>query len=288
MRSTLLITFLGLAAAAGCDSTPSREDVLHGERPQVRNIRPDVPNEKATLLVQAETIFLRLDADTSELWSFVSTQGLDGERVKLWEKNGLRVGTVDPVSMAQFMAKLPRTGGSKKLNIGAGREPVVLETTPNLPRAVELRALLGIDRDETIRLPAGRMQLILDVLLSESAILATLTPHHHWVTPTLEPRTPDEKALDGRVFKELALEADLTDDRLLVVAWRAPEPEKVEAPAVDETSDDAGAAGREDTPARLGDVLLTGTRAGRPLQLICVIRVPRQGEALPVGPTRPD
>lgn len=319
-----------LFIVTGCDSQPrTPEEVRRAELPKVINRRPDFPADKAVLHVQAQTLFLRQDADISEAWSLVSSDGLDAEQVKIWRGNALRIGTMDAVTVGQFYDKLPRrNGGAKLQTIGVGREPVIFETTPTLERAVEIEALLGSDRDETIRLPAGRMQLLIDVLVSAEKVTAGLTPHHHWVSPTLTPRSPEEKAMDGRVFKELAVEADVTGDRYLVISWLAPEKKKEEktlpveetpgatavpdatvtpSPMPTQPPGDGSAPSPTQSPAavppappvvspfsdavrkpKLGDVLLTGLRAERPLQMICIIRVPPQGESIPASRLRPE
>lgn len=325
LRHCLLI--LSFLFVTGCDSQPRTPDeVRRTELPKVINRRPDFPSDKAVLHVQAQTLFLRQDADISEAWSLVTSDGLDAEQVKVWRGNALRIGTMDAVTVGQFYDKLPRrNGGAKLQTIGVGREPVIFETTPTLERAVEIEALLGSDRDETIRLPAGRMQLLIDVVVSAEKVTAGLTPHHHWVSPTLTPRSPEEKAMDGRMFKELAMEADMTGDRYLVISWLAPEkkreekamsveetpgvPEATVAPTPLPTEPPGDGSVQSPTPPppvippappsvspfpdavrkpKLGDVLLTGLRADRPLQMICIIRVPPQGESIPASRLRPE
>ena len=321
---------LALIFVTGCDSQPrTPEDVRRAELPKVINRRPDFPADKAVLHVQAQTLFLRQDADISEAWSLVGSEGLDAHQVKLWHSNALRIGTMDAVTVGQFYEKLPRrTGGAKLQTIGVGHEPVVFETAPTLERALEIEALLGVDRDETVRLPTGRMQLLIDVVVSAEKVTAGLTPHHHWVSPTLTPRTPEEKAMDGRVFKELSVEADVTGDRYLVISWLAPEKKKeekvvpveqtpvepvvpIEPPPMPPMPTENKVDGVDSVPTpvppaapvppvqispfadpvrvpRIGDVLLTGLRAERPLQMICIIRIPPQGESIPASRLRPE
>jgi hypothetical protein len=320
MRRPLFILLLLLT---GCDATPEPQEQFP-DLPKVRTIQPrNVPNERASLHIQAETIYLRLDADAGESWSYVTTQGLDAERVRLWRLNGLRVGTMNSVEVSQFYAKLPRTGGSKVLTIGVGREPIVIETTPRLERAIDIAAMLGFDRDETVRLPAGKTQMLIDAAVTKDAVIASLKPHHHWVEHSISPRTPQEKAMDGRVFRELELDADLTGDRFLVIAWEPREPVKAKPVAASRAVPDpaasppvappdpavpsdprlvppaapqpAPAPPREPTPPpappqlpRLGDIMFTGTRSEQAFQLICIMRIPPQRATQPDGETRPD
>ncbi len=220
MRFTCILM---LAMLTGCPSRiPTPEEVRLRELPQVRNHRPDVPGNKAVLQLQAETIYLRHDADLTEPWSLVTTEGIAEDRVKLMAANGIRIGTMDGPTLAQFYQKLPPTGGARVQRMGVGREPVIFETTPAMTRAFEIEMLLGFDRDETVRLPAGRMQLILDVMIDDGQVTVGVMPHHHWVTGGITPRTPEDKAMDGRMFKELAVDVDLTGDRFLVMGWLAP------------------------------------------------------------------
>ena len=309
--------FFILLLPVGCNPQPTLpEDDRPRNLPKVVNIRPQFPADKAVLHVQAETTFLRTDADLTESWSLASAEGLDEQQIKLLAKNGIRIGTMDAAGVSQFYAKLPRTGGTKVLTIGVGREPVVFETTPTLESAVEIEAMLGIDRDETLRLPPGRTQLLLDVVIDGEKVIMGVTPHHHWVSPSIKPRTPQEKAMEGREFREISLDANLTGDRYLVLGWMKP-PEPIKPPLPQEMPQVEAKPQESETPVeptlpdtitpqtteapaapiasdplpgkpKLGDLLFLGQRADRPLQLICIIRVPPQGEMFGNTVARPE
>jgi len=328
------------------------DDALTGF-PKVVNIRPDFPADKAVLHVQAETTFLKLDADLTEAWSLVSTDGIDPQQLHLLAKNGIRAGTMDAAAVSQFYTKLPRTGGTKTQTIGVGREPVIFETTPTtersfemqallgldrdellrLPagrtktqtigvgrepvifettptteRSFEMQALLGLDRDELLRLPAGRTQLLLDVVIDGTKVTMGVTPHHHWMEPSLRPKSPHEKAMEGRMFKEISFDVTMTGDRFLVLGlMREPKPLEQKQPQVQDapvTQNAEQPPAPVPTPApaqvpspaqpmrpahlKFGELLFTGQRADKPLQLLCIIRVPPQGELFGDQLARPE
>ncbi len=288
----------------GCESQPTwPEGERFGHLPRVTNIRPDFPADKAVLLVQTETTFVHANADLTEAWEMVTTEGLSEQQIQIMAANAIRVGTMDGAALSLFYSKLPRTGGTRVKTIGVGREPVIFETTPTIERAIEIEALLGIDRDETMKLPAGRLQLLLDVVIDGNKVKVGVTPHHHWVSPSVKPRTPEEKAMEGREFREISFDAELSGDRFLVLGWGREEPgEPGEQKEQKEPENSSAPPALPAPPAplappalpasprkpRLGDLLFVGQRADRPLQLICIIRVPPQGEMFDNQLARPE
>jgi len=303
------IPFFILICLFGCEMQPMlpEDDALTGF-PKVVNIRPDFPADKAVLHVQAETTFLKLDADLTEAWSLVSTDGIDPQQLHLLAKNGIRAGTMDAAAVSQFYTKLPRTGGTKTQTIGVGREPVIFETTPTTERSFEMQALLGLDRDELLRLPAGRTQLLLDVVIDGTKVTMGVTPHHHWMEPSLRPKSPHEKAMEGRMFKEISFDVTMTGDRFLVLGlMRDPTPleqkqPQVQGAPVTQNAEQPPAPVPTPAPAQVpspaqpmrpahlkfGELLFTGQRADKPLQLLCIIRVPPQGELFGDQLARPE
>lgn len=280
---SLLILMLLL----GCESQPILpEDEGFGHLPKVTNIRPDFPADKAVLMVQTESTFMHTNADLTEAWSMVTNEGLSEQQIHIMKANAIRVGTMDAAAVSLFYSKLPRTGGTRVKTIGVGREPVIFETTPTIERSIEVEAMLGIDRDETLKLPPGRMQFLLDVVIDGDKVMMSVTPHHHWVSPSIKPRTPEEKAMEGREFREISLDANLSGDRFLVLGWGKRE-ERQEPKEPEELKEQKEP---EALPAstRLGDLLFVGQRADRPLQLICIIRVPPQGEMFGNQLARPE
>lgn len=298
---------------AGCasDGQDQRAGYTHpADLPRVRNVRPDVPNERATLTILTLHAHVRREVDLGEAWALTSTEGLTGEQVERWRANGIRVGVLDPVAMAKFLKLMPQHGGARESQIRAGRDPVALETTPTFSRPIEARLALGIDRDETMRLPAGRTQLLTDVALGPRGAAMVMSPHHHWVSDHVLPRTVEEKMFDGRIFRELELSATLPWDYFLVLGYSAPSPAPA-SPSEDEPKTDPRAAPPPSPPVQptaepdkpepppapappkrgnrpapttpmLGSLLFTAERGGTPIQLVVFIRIPRRHENVQV------
>lgn len=294
---------------AGCASDGYDHRVGYtrpADLPRVRNVRPNVPNERSTVTILALHAHVRREVDLSEAWSLPSTEGLSSEQVERWRANGIRVGVLDPVAMTKFLKLMPQHGGAKETQINAGREPVAMETTPTISRPIDARIVLGVDRDETMRLPAGRTQLLTDVALGPRGAELVMAPHHHWVSDNVLPRTIEEKMFDGRVFRELELSASLPWDFFLVLGFSAPPPAPVapaeeeartDPPAVAPPPADPAAEPAEPVPPpvppkrkkqaapttpTLGSLLFTAERGGAPIQLVVFIRIPRRHENVQV------
>ncbi len=315
---TLLV--IALATLACCGSTePKPAPFVLEPGAKVRNVRPNLPNQKAERFFQISLVYVLASSDLTEAWSMLSTKGLAANQLEVWNGNGLRAATADAAVLSQFFTKLPGYGGTKHVNMGAGRDPVAIETTPPFDQSIVVRGLLGLDRDETFKLPSGRTQLLALLQPGKDGSSLELLPHHHWTTNSVIPRTPEEKALDGRVFRELPLNVELDSQQYLVIGYAAPPKPAPGEEVVKVPAEDAGLprafvrpelevpdvkieevdppterpAGAQPFPAkpekpvagmpRLGDLLLTGERGGKRLQIICIIRIPPQGEAAEAG-----
>jgi hypothetical protein len=295
-EATRLLCLAGFLGLLGCvsDYNPQQGFTRPDHLPRVRNVRPNVPNELAKVHIRMMQVHVRLDVDLTEAWSLASTEGIDAGQLARWKANGIRVGVLDPVAMSRFIEIMPRHGGVRETQIRAGSGPVALETTPTAGFPFDARVVLGVDRDETIRLPAGRTQLLADVELSPKGAAIAMSPHHHWVADSVLPRSLEEKLYDGRVFRELELEASLPWDHFLVLGLDKPaltEPLQVGAPRAEGAPE---AAVADPPPARirreevicgvptLGALLFAAERGGSPLQLVVFIRIPRQGDEVQV------
>ncbi len=350
---TLLV--IALATLSCCGSTePKPEPFVFEPGAKVRNVRPNLPNQKAERYFQISHVYVLASSDLTEAWSMLSTTGLQANQLEVWRGNGLRAATADAAVLSQFFTKLPGYGGTKHVRLAAGRDPAAIETTPPFEQAIIVRGLLGLDRDETLKLPAGRSQFLALLEPGKEKAALEILPHHHWESVSVTPRTPQEKALDGQVFRELLLNVELDSQQHLVIGYvppPKPEPsgEVVKGPAEevglprtfvrpelegpvdsvkdkdkdkappptptrsqaplpvttirtvqaspllrgDDAADIERPAGAQPLPAkpekpapglpRLGDLLLTGERGGKRLQIICIIRIPTQGEALEAG-----
>ena len=359
-RALLATAMMALPCCGSNEPAPQPFVLEPGAK--VRNVRPNLPNQKAERFFQISLVYVLASSDLTDAWSLLSTTGLQANQLEVWRGNGLRAATTDAATLNQFFSKLTGYGGTKHVTLGAGRDPVAIETTPPLEQAVIVRGLLGLDRDETFKLPSGRTQFLTLLEPGKDKSLLEITPHHHWSAVSVTPRTPEEKALDGRVFRELPLNVDLDSRHCLVIGYVPParpapgddaakgpaedaglprtfvRPElgpadekreevappttgtpstaplttlrSVEAapatpaspgvaaevkPAAADVKPEAAQTGNTDVERppgaaplppklqkpepslpRLGDLLLTGERGGKRLQVICVIRIPTQ------------
>ena len=325
-RFVTIFAVAALTALLGCPADPPA--VAPPERaytgPRVRPIRPDIGNtENVRLFV--DRLYLPLDADLADAWQHVETEGFDADVLRAWRGNGLLAGTCNPVEMGRFLENLPPRLGRRIMNLSLTTEQRPIELAPPISQSIELR---WVDPDKTeprtMRLPPGRMQLLAQIERQADSAEMALAPHHHWVKPSLLPRTPQETAMEGYVFEELALSTTLSDDRYLLIGYiapaKAPEAPQAAAPAPGggvqgdtAPSDQAGEAVNDahDSPQRpappgdeseaprpprddvqpprqssprLGTLLLTAEHLGKPVQIVVIMRIPVVVDRTPQPP----
>ena len=307
-----------MLAATGCapsDRAPEQAE----PGPTLADLRPRVQPPQETARSSAAPRFvlsvvrlnLPLDEAIDEAWALGQSDALPPAVVDAWRVNGLNVTVLDESQLERFGALLPAALGTGRQTMILGSDPVPLRVSPSLtsPRLVDLT--LPPRTPKVIVIRGGRCQLLVQVERDEAGrTFIELTPHHHVVRTTLQPRTPQEKALDGRIFDELALRAPVAPGKLLAISlYRSappPPPEPLDLDDVPSQTDDAvthqapppppaslpassaasaspqaPAAGPQAAPSpgptplfnNIGQQLLTGRRGGSVVQIILLVRL---------------
>ncbi len=234
--------------------------------------------------------------------------------VDLWHANGLFAGTLAGEDFEKFIATLPAAPAVHRDRIVMPAGTVPLPVSPPLRGGSVTFEMTTVSGLEMVQVGKGQLQFHLSVeAVGGGGPVVTLTPHHYFPQPTIEPRLPQVKALDGESFEALALRVTMEPGQVLVVGLEPPPPPPpapdVAEPMVDEepttVTDEAGPTNPEDAvidaaeppvqevtpekkapPPRLGDTILSMKRFGHPVQAMLLISV----EPLPraTANTRPE
>lgn len=224
-------------------------------------------------------------------WQLVEPDGIEPAVAALWKANGLRIGTIKLAKYRDFIARLPESSAASSALVVTADLLTPIETTPTTRGANRLKLALFADEPWIVEARPGRFQLLLRAMSpvaasGKAAGVADLdlVPHHYFPQPTLQARSPLDAALDGRVFRELALRTRLPADRLLVIGLfpqEAPtvDPGNAAAKAGDEPPAasqpfDVLTAPNPPIPTRtLGELIFHSFRYNRPVQILLILGI---------------
>ncbi len=284
----LLIT---LTACGAQDSTPSPAPA----RPRAAEASPDQPRSR---YVGVDLYILPLDSSLEPAWDALKTRGLDETAVALWRENGFDIALAEEPQVRAFMGALPEVSQHRAQVQTLSNEWSRLITSPPLDRPLPIVWTSPGGEVTNQRLVRGRLQLLIRVETNEddegeTREILTVMPHHHLVRPSVRPRTPQELAIEGRRFEELALRIPSPPGpRWLIVglhpnAHPPPPPPEVppeappEVPLEENADDDEGEA---ESPTgepeavwdrKLAWPLLTGTQFQKRRMIVAVISISR-------------
>lgn len=248
-----------IAFASGCNNAPEQPapPVADGDPkfPKIRTVKPSDLLDETNRRIFAHHLYVPLATDLREAWTLTEPTGLNDDTIARWRVNGMRVGTIDQAALAKFMDALPRDRRYRRMNLSFTGKLRPLEVTPHLPRGVEV-ALNdpAIEELRTVELPPGRTQFLLHAEKKLDHTRFELTPHHHWVSPSLLPKSPQEKLLDGHIFEDLRLWAAVPRDRFLIITYEPPVVQRDDGPVAprdavgDGADEDADVRERPDAP----------------------------------------
>ena len=263
----LLVVLVG-AASPGCGRNavdgngPTTRELTGGvtldmiEPPDGSMQLPEIPDDPQATVFRVAMIDLPIDADMSPAWSLLGFGGLDGGEIRIWERNGIRVGTVDRFDLTKFDSRLPEALSFRKgVRVFTSR-PRPLAVASQLPARMTTQIEVLEDEPSEVTLRSGKLQYHIALRrLPGGEVSMRITPHHFQPRSTFELRDPEAMALDGQTFEELALNLTLAPHQVLVIGLHRPvptapdsdEPEKPVDPRDDNTATDTSTEPSPDT-----------------------------------------
>lgn len=238
----LMFGVVGLLLIVGCGSPPKKDLDVPQERTQAFPFK--TPSSAGRLFV--DQIYLPQAKLLDELLVDANHDGIDANKRAAWQANEMQVCRLNAAQLKAFYKAVDDGSSMRRKQHSIAKQKLRLETTPVLEEAVSIDWAAKPSLDQTTRLPAGRTLWLADVKFQGELPTITLTPQHHWVKSTLLPRTPAQKILDGRIFHDLKLAAQLPPNTYLVIHWKQPQIETPDAsvnpqspalPAVPQRSD---------------------------------------------------
>lgn len=297
-RLTVLAAGLLALGLASCKAPPKEETFpsLQQVESDVTPVTPPAAPELASqsrVLATVERYDLPLYAPTDEAWQVVDQGVLPRLTRGVWRTNGIRVGLLDIGDLRAFFEALPPPVVTQRTQITATEHPVVLRRSPYLRGTAMIDLTVPPRTVEEVPVTGGRLQLLAQMRSEPFGVVSlNLLPHHYLPEVSLLPRGPLAKQLDGRIFEEIGVRLNVASNRLLVIGLHLPE-EDAPAPPASPAPDDASTVNAqpddappepaekplriEDAPdglpPHLGHALFTASRAGRPVQVLLLIRV---------------
>lgn len=274
--------------------------------------RPDVSS--AAPAVVAQIVLVDLPQDAWPAWDDLARicvrGGVPAEALQAWGNNGLYVGIVNPDKTEALSQALAPAVNTRKIQSTVTRKWAALVAASPRGDFTEFRPVAS---NTAITEPwdQGRCQMLIrraEGADGDSAVVVELVPHYFKPQPRVQPRTPYEKSLDGRIFDELSLRVALEPGQWLIVLPvlpsppEAPEPPETAAPPLGSSSEQrqevAGESSRGIAPSILskdpqgfpidfsaghyfGHHLLCGKRYGKPVATILLISVASVSAAAP-------
>ncbi len=201
--------------------------------------RPDAQAATPRAVVSVHRLDLPLERSVDEAWALVDEAAFPPITRTVWNANGLRVGVMngDPQSLAAFVEALPGVAGIQRSHLAPGEYPTPLIAAPRQPEPIKIDLTIPprAVREEFIR--GGRIQLLTHMVARAAdgspgdGIRVEVTPHHHIPQVRLTPPDPQVAMLDGRLFTELTLRAELPPGKTLVIGLYTPPAPPGNAPA---------------------------------------------------------
>ncbi|MEM6394416.1 MAG: hypothetical protein AAF797_16740 [Planctomycetota bacterium] len=313
---TILALACSLAACAPTPNRPSARPAYDGTR--LPDVRPTVettvsqptpdPELPATRAVVSITrTLLPIDDPLDTAWSLVNEDVFPTLTTAVYANNGIRLGVLNRNRLDEFIAALPTPLNTSGGTLLASDHPVPILRSPRLrqPLPVDLTIPPMIHRGLTLE--RGQAQILAKATTSPSGkTRLELLPHHYLPKPSLTPRSPLDKDLDGRLIAELTTRIALPPGHIIVLGLTpppapppaplppAPEPEPSttptdgeaiceappESPAVPTTQPATQPARLtyptrtpDDFPPSLGKSLFIQTLGGLPTQTLLLIRL---------------
>jgi len=237
-----LLTLLLNLLLPACEQPPSQPPVPTTGEGVFRDRDPDGQARRRPLIVAVHRLDLLLDDSAAEAWDLVDQEAFPPLTRTVWHANGLRPGMLAGRDLDRFANALPGLIRVSRSQLAPGDHQAVLLTAPKPPEPIIVDLTIPPRAVREVPIRSGRIQLLarFEALSpdgsADAGLRVELTPHQYVPQITLTPRDHLEQRLDGRVFKELTLRADVPPSRMLVVGLYRPEPPA--APGEDEQPDE--------------------------------------------------
>ena len=272
MRSCAVAALVMMAA---CSSTPTPDEDL----PSMTEVRSDAEEQARRVIPKSadtsrgiasfQKIDLPLDQSVDEAWALVNEGAFPELTRGVWNANGLRVGLLARSDVNEFVRKLPPAQGLNRSQLLGSEHPTPILRTPRLTGQARIDLTVPPMSVREVEVSGGRLQLLARLVHDDRRILVLdLLPHHHVPRLTLEPRSPLEKQLDGRIFNELGLRVEIPSTHMLVVGLYRPwpgSPADEDAGESDQGLSTTGEASEQEAAAmrRLNQVNIQADKTGR-------------------------
>ena len=204
---------------------------------------------------------LPLDAPIEAAWEDVDVDAIDPTIRDAWLRNGIHIGVLNADAIDAFIQHVPPALATRNSLVLTDRpDPIALYRSPPLEKRIWVDLTIPPLSPTRTVLRNGHAQLLGRIVREEPLATALeaeaddsssadraneefdleLQLHHHLEKPTLQPRLPQEKLLDGRIFHELTINLRLRPDQRIVVGLHR-------VPAAEETPPEEAAEQQPDT-----------------------------------------
>lgn len=182
--------------------------------------------ESAPINWVSRRLSVGVNRSLNEAWSLSDEAVLPDLSRAVWNANGLRVGVLPAGRGRDFVLALGQITEVRDTQLLSHDYPEELRRSPPLRAAFFADLTIPPLPTNIETLTRGRLRMLMASRpLGDGRTRVTLIPQHYLHRAALVPRSPEERALDGRVFDELAVQIDLgPQDVLLLGFYQSPFP----------------------------------------------------------------
>lgn len=239
VRTQLALGLLGLLLVSGCKTEPSQPTTawpdatlrdLKSTRPATAtndngtdassNAAPPAPTPppRTDRLIVSRLIYHRHEPRLRIALEPLQPAPIEPGVLAVWHRNGFRISRVDRSKAMLLLANMPKALGGDSFAFRRGEQFEPLTLVGQVKGGLDVRYTDGSGDAEVVRMTGGRYQMLIRLGgQSPTAAVATVLPHRHEPKPSLLPRPPQEKMLDGQSFTAMRFEEALEEDRLWIV-----------------------------------------------------------------------
>ncbi len=283
---TLAAVLGGCAAESGPTADLPRLEELGPSTSKPESNEADESEEAARpapTVVVHQLIFPRESPLIDEALAGLAPPDWREAMVENYRRNGFIVAAVARAELPGLGAELPAALSVDAVMIQAAANYTPITLVGRITGALAVEYFDGA-RPNRLRMSNGILRLLVQLqppAMGEVDPALVLLPQQHVRRPTLLPRSPGEKMMDGRLFKALRVDVLLPPDRAWIIRPDLPlaEPKrKTSEDAPDDAEEQASPEGRDvewvepaDAPLPLGRAMLAGMRRGRPVQVVLIV-----------------
>lgn len=181
----------------------------------------DSASDQQWVLARIDQFDLPLDMSMSDAWSLTEHGGISLPMLKAWQANGILIGTLHQQRAHDFSTPLRHATQAQTRYMTVTPQPTAMVTSRLLqePIDIQLSHHDPLSPHTRLAIHRGRCQILVRLVgVDHDQAVVELVPHHHLPPTSIRTLTPQERALGGTIFEELAIQLRIARGKYLIIA----------------------------------------------------------------------